>query len=172
MWTKKKKIYYILYRLTSSWLPISQRSKFSRKLRSFWARKVLLSVGTDINIERNACFSPDVRIGNNSGIGINCEMYGSVIIGNDLMMAPEVVVYTSGHRHDVVDIPMRLQGTTDICKVIIDDDVWIGRRAMIMPGVHIGKGSIIGAGAVVTKDIPPYSIAVGVPAKVVKKRDE
>lgn len=65
---------------------------------------------------------------------------------------------------------MALQPVTPKSNPIIDDDVWIGRNAIILPVVHIGKGTIIGAGAVVTKDIPPYSVAVGVPAKVIRNR--
>ena len=87
------------------------------------------------------------------------------------MMGPEVVIYTSGHKFDRTDIPMMEQGNTDAEPVTIGDDVWIGRRVMIMPGVTIGNGCVIGAGAVVTKDIPPYSVAGGVPAKVLKSRN-
>lgn len=65
---------------------------------------------------------------------------------------------------------MRKQGMTEIRPVHIEDDVWIGARVCILPGVTIGKGSVIGACAVVSKSIPPYSVAVGNPAKVVKTR--
>lgn len=85
-------------------------------------------------------------------------------------MGPEVVIYTSGHRHDRTDILMGQQGDDGVRPVVIGDDVWIGRRAIIMPGVKIGNGCIIGAAAVVTHDIPDYSIAAGVPARVVKNR--
>ena len=86
------------------------------------------------------------------------------------MMGPEVVIYTSGHKHDRLDIPMIEQGSSETYPVIIGNDVWIGRRAIIMPGVTIGDGVIIGAGAVVTKNVEPYVVVAGVPAKVVKKR--
>jgi maltose O-acetyltransferase len=86
------------------------------------------------------------------------------------MMGPEVVIYSQSHKYDRTDIPMCEQGFSEYKEVVIGDDVWIGRRAIIMPGVHIGKGCIIGAGAVVTKDIPDYSVAAGVPARVVKSR--
>ena len=170
MWTTKKKILYVLYRLTAAWLPISQRSSFAKKIRRFWAKKILSSCGRDVNIEHNASFGPQVELGDHSGIGINCELYGPVSIGENVMMGPEVIIYTSGHRHDRTDIPMMQQGNSETLPVVIGNDVWIGRRAMIMPGVKIGNGCIIGAGAVVTKDIPDYSIAAGVPAKVVKNR--
>lgn len=170
MWTTKKKILFMLYKMTAKWLPISQRSAISKNLRGFWARRIVTSFGNNVNIEKNAMFSPELRIGDNSGIGINCEIYGSVTIGNDVMMGPEVIIYTSGHRHDRTDIPMRDQGSSKVEPVTIGNDVWIGRRAMIMPGVTVGDGVIIGAGAVVTKDIPDYCIVGGVPAKVLKMR--
>ena len=86
------------------------------------------------------------------------------------MMGPEVIIYTSGHKFDRLDISMMDQGFTDVNPVTIGNDVWLGRRVIIMPGVTIGDGCVIGAGAVVTKDIPAYSVAVGVPARVIKSR--
>lgn len=170
MWTIGKKIAYILYRMTAAWLPISQRSSFAKWCRRFWAKRVLKKCGKKVNIERGAVFGPGVELGDYSGIGINCELYGPISIGKNVMMGPEVIIYTSGHRFDRTDVPMMEQGSTEPCAVSIGDDVWIGRRAMIMPGVTIGEGCVIGAGAVVTKDIPPFSVAAGVPARVVKSR--
>lgn len=170
MWTFFKKIWYAFYWFIPAKLRISQRSKFAKKIRRFYAKRVVAKMGKNVNIERRAVFGPAVEIGDNSGIGINCEVYGPVKIGNNVMMGPEVVIYTSGHKHDRVDIPMVEQGNEDVRPVTIGNDVWIGRRAIIMPGVVIGDGCIIGAGAVVTKDVPDYSIVGGVPAKVVKKR--
>lgn len=170
MWTVKKKILYIFYKLTAAWLPISQHSSVAKNIRTFWARKIATKVGTNVNIERNASFGPLLEIDNDSGIGIDCEIYGPVTIGKNVMMGPEVIIYTSGHKHDRIDIPMGKQGNDQVRPVYIGSDVWIGRRAIIMPGVSIGNGCIIGAAAVVTKDIPDYSVAVGVPAQVVKSR--
>jgi maltose O-acetyltransferase len=170
MWTTKSKIVFILYRITAAWLPISQRSRLAKSLRVFWARK-MIRCGNAVNIEKNAYFTPGLSLGDNSGIGIDCEVYGPVTIGKNVMMGPEVVIYTSGHKFDRTDIPMIEQGSTDAEPVTIGDDVWIGRRVMIMPGVTIGNGCVIGAGAVATKDIPTYSVAGGVPARVLKTRD-
>lgn len=85
-------------------------------------------------------------------------------------MGPDVVILPSLHRSESVTQPMRTQGVIHFPPFHIDDDVWIGTRAIIMPGVTIGKGAIIGAGAVVTKDVPPYAIVVGAPAKIIKYR--
>ena len=170
MWTLKKKICYVMYKATAAWLPISQRSELSKKLRAFWAKRIAFKMGKNVNIERNAFFTPQLKIGDNSGVGINCEVYGPVTIGKNVMMGPEVIVYTQGHRHDNAEIPMREQGNDDIKPVSIGDDVWIGRRAMIMPGVSIGHGCIIGAGAIVTKDVPDFCVVGGVPAKILYYR--
>lgn len=169
MWTFRKKLMYLFYKVFASWLPTSQRSKFSMKVRYFFARRIAV-LGRNVNIERSAFFTPDLRIGDNSGLGIKAEAYGPVIIGNNVMMGPEVVFYTSGHSYDRLDIPMNQQGSTEVRPIIIGDDVWIGRRVIILPGVKVGDGCVIGAGAIVTRDIPPYSVVGGVPAKVIKVR--
>lgn len=86
-----------------------------------------------------------------------------------VMFAEDVLITTGAHTYESKDIPIRSQKT--ISKdVHIKRGCWIGTKVTILSGVTIGEGSIIGAGAVVTKDIPPYSIAAGVPAKVIKKR--
>ena len=84
----------------------------------------------------------------------------------------ELKVVTQNHRSDRTDIPMQQQGMAEEKEVVIGDDVWIGHRVILLPGVHIGNGSIIGAGAVVTRDIPDYSVAVGVPARVIRNRKD
>ncbi|UUM13458.1 acyltransferase [Clostridiaceae bacterium HFYG-1003] len=87
-------------------------------------------------------------------------------------MGPECQIWTVNHKTDRVDIPIKYQGNSKEQPVIIEDGVWIGSRVTILPGVRVGKHSVVGAGAVVTKDISPYSVAVGNPAKVVKNRLE
>ncbi|MBQ9126986.1 MAG: acyltransferase, partial [Thermoguttaceae bacterium] len=153
MWTLKTKILFVLYRLTAAWLPISQRISCAKRLRAAWAKCIVKSCGKNVNIERGAFFTPGLSIGDNSGVGINCEVYGPVTIGPDGMMGPEVVIYTSRHRFDRLDIPMWKQGSTEPRPVVIGADVWIGRRAIILPGVEIGDGAVIGAGVVVTKSV-------------------
>ena len=172
MWSAKKKFLYICYMLFAAWLPRSQRSRVAKCLRVFFGKRILKSCGNAVNIEKNAYFTPDVSIGDRSSVGVDCEVYGPVTIGNDVMMGPECVIYTVGHRHDRIDITMIEQGFTQVEPVSIGDDTWLGRRVMIMPGVKIGKGCVIAAGAVVTKDIPEYSIAGGIPARVLKSRIE
>lgn len=161
----------LLYVLLAKWLPSSCHSGFSKNMRSFFGGRALFSRGTEINIERGATFGNEVSLGSRSGIGINCELHGPITIGDDVMMAPDVVIYTKNHCTARCDLPMNRQGDTRADPVVIGNDVWLGRRCMIMPGVTIGEGSIVGAGAVVTKDIPPYSVAGGIPATVIKTRN-
>lgn len=148
-----------------------QHIKWPRKVRRALVKPLFCHTGAKVNIERGANFGTgaDISIGDYSGIGVSASVRGPLIIGDNVMMGPDVVVITSSHNFDRTDIPMRLQGSTSK-PVLIGDDVWIGQRVMIMPGVNIGNGAIIGAGAVVTKDVPPYTIVGGAPAKVIKSR--
>lgn len=112
-----------------------------------------------------------VRIGANSYIGrfTTILAYEEVTIGNDCLIAPGCHITDVNHGFASLDEPMRTQPYTSK-KVVIEDDVWFGAGVSVLPGVTIGKGSIIGARAVVSKSIPPYSIAFGVPAKVYRSR--
>lgn len=113
----------------------------------------------------------NISVGNNVQISRNCYLNGAgnINIGDHTMLGPNSSIVSVNHISDNVDIPMREQGIQK-AKVSIESDVWLGAHVCVMPGVKIGKGSIIGAGAVVTKDIPPYSIAAGVPAKIIANR--
>lgn len=170
MWTLKKKIYYVLYKITACWLPETRHLHGGGVLRRYWAKKIISFCGKNVNIEKGALFTPELSIGDNSGVGIKCELYGAIEIGRDVMMGPEVVIYTKNHKFININHTMRSQGYEEQQKVIIGDDVWLGRRVMIMPGCHIGKGSVVAAGAVITKDVPDYAVVGGVPAKIIKYR--
>lgn len=170
MWTTKAKILYCMYTITSKWLPQSRHFPLGGRLRRAWLRRIVDSCGDNVNVETGACFTPDLKIGNNSGIGIHCELNGPVVIGNDVLMGPEVIVYTQNHKFKDLDLPIRKQGYSEVQPVEIGDDVWLGRRCMVMPGVRIGRGCVVAAGAVVTKDVPPYCVVGGIPARIIKKR--
>lgn len=168
----KKYLCYLLYNLIAKHLPVSYKfgGSIGRFCRVFFAKGFIRYGGKKVNIEKGASFGRRVSIGDNSGIGINAILDGEVYIGNNVMMGPEVLVYTQNHEFSRIDIPMNKQGFKDEKKVIIGDDVWIGARVIILPGVKIGNGSILGAGAVITKNVEEYSIVGGNPAKVIKKR--
>lgn len=94
---------------------------------------------------------------------------GGLQIGNDVRIAPQVMIMPTNHIYDDPHVAIWKQGLRGT-GIKIEDDVWLGAGAIVLDGVTIGKGSVIGAGAVVTKNVPPYSVVVGVPARVVKKR--
>ena len=102
--------------------------------------------------------------------GDGCYIGQNVTLGNYVMCGPEVVIAMGDHNFKSPGIPIIFSGQPKIRKTIIGDDVWIGYRALIKPGVNIGDGSIIGMGAVVTKDVPAYSIVGGTPAKILGHR--
>jgi acetyltransferase-like isoleucine patch superfamily enzyme len=115
----------------------------------------------------------DIKIGDNFSIQTSSTIYGGggLTIGNDVMIASNVVVVPAGHVFGDITIPIRKQGSS-MKGVVIEDDVWIGCGCRILDGVRIGKGSVIGAGSVVNKNIPEYSIVVGVPGRVIKNRKD
>lgn len=142
-----------------------------KTIRAFFAKLFCNNVGIHVNIQKKARFSHNCTIGDYSGIGEGSRLYGEVHVGKYVMMGPQCWIYTQNHEFNQLDKPMALQGAQPAKPVIIRDDVWIGGRVTILPGVTVGKGSIIGAGAVVTKDVPPYSIVGGNPAKVIRMRN-
>lgn len=168
---KRKLGAFVYYALASHLPPSWSGMKLGQTaLRRFCGRLMLDECGKKVNIEKGAVFSPRVTLGDRSGIGIDARIYGTCHIGRDVMMGADVTVITRNHRHDRTDIPMMDQGFEEERPVYIGDDVWIGDRVTVLPGVHIGNGCIIAAGAVVTKDVPEYTVAAGVPARVVKGR--
>ncbi|MBF2075406.1 MAG: acyltransferase [Synechococcales cyanobacterium C42_A2020_086] len=112
-----------------------------------------------------------IEIGGNTYLGPYVCMAGpgDISIGRHCMIASHCGIYANNHCFGDLDRPMSQQGVT--CKgIVIEEDCWLGTGVKVLDGVTIGRGSVIGAGAVVTRDIPPYSIAVGVPAKVIQRR--
>ncbi len=128
-----------------------------------------LSIASRVHIE----VPEKITIGNFTGINMNCWISGGggIKIGNNVLIGPNVIIHSANHNFSKTDVLIKDQGHS-FKEVIIEDDVWIGAGAIILPGVKIKRGSVIGAGSIVTKDIPEYSIAVGNPAKVKKQRDE
>lgn len=110
-----------------------------------------------------------IKIGDNTYIGPHCVLFGAgeIEIGNDVLIAPSVVITSHQHSYYITSVLMRKQKIR-FDKVIIHDNVWIGANATILPGVTIYEGSIIAAGAVVNKDVPPYTMVGGIPAKKIK----
>lgn len=173
----KKKLGLLIWYLFSTYLPKNSFpffGKIGRNIR-FWTVKLVFNqTGKNVNVDKGAYFGTgkDIIIGNDSGIGRNCRVPSDTIIGNNVMMAEDVLIYNYNHKYDDITIPMNKQGRGKKSNLTINDDVWVGARVIVLPSVdHIGKGVIIGAGAVITKNIPDYAIVGGNPAKVLKYRN-
>jgi len=114
----------------------------------------------------------NIYVGTNSHINQFCRVWASpsskVVMGDNLLMGPGVKIFSSNHGTDSVS-SMNVQSFSEK-DIIIGNDVWIGANCVVLSGVTIGDGAVIAAGAVVSKDIPPNTIAGGVPAKVIKSR--
>lgn len=171
----KRVFFLILYYGFARHLPVSYfpGGAVFKGIRYQICRRLFEYCGRNVNIEKGASFHSgrNVFIGDNSGIGINAELNGEVRIGENVMMGPNCLILTRNHKFDRTDIPMCEQHFTEDKPVLIKDDVWIGQNVILLPGVTLGRGCVIGAGAVVPKSIPEYAVAVGNPAKVVKYRD-
>ena len=129
------------------------------------------SLGRQSVIESYCCINNavgDVVIGDDTRVGIHNTIIGPVTIGNHVNLAQSITVTALNHNFDDSDKRIDEQGVST-SQVVIGDDVWIGANAVVLPGVTIGTHSIVAAGAVVTKDVPPHSLVAGVPAKIIKK---
>lgn len=169
-----KIICWFLYHYFASHLPVSTLpfGKISKKIRLILVKRIFNKCGDNVNVEHGAYFQNGfyVEIGDNSGIGINAQIPNDVIIGSNVLMGPDVMIFSGSHQYRKRDILIREQGNTAPKRVIIEDDVWIGARTIILGGIRINKGVVIGAGSVVTKDIEPYTVVAGNPAREIKRR--
>lgn len=134
-----------------------------------------VSIGAYCRLEASGTITDigkGIVIGNNSGMGAYSFIGGAggVKIGSDVIMGQWVSFHSENHNFDNVDIPIRLQGINRK-GIVIEDDCWIGAKATFLDGAHVGHGSVIAAGALVRGYIPPYSIAAGVPARVIRTRN-
>lgn len=163
-------LFRMLYSFGPKHLPMSEYCWAARMLRGWFTKRAILKCGKKVNIDQGARYGLDIILGDYSSIGKDSFVQSGTYIGKHVMIAPDCGIYTMNHGFQRVDIPMREQGLSKPKRVVIEDDVWIGTKTVILPGVHIGKGAIIGAGSVVTKSIPPYAIAAGNPARVKKSR--
>lgn len=113
----------------------------------------------------------DVTIGSRSIIGIGNVIIGPVEIGNNVIFAQHVGILAMNHGYSNINIPIRDQKCT-AALIRIEDNCWIGTNAIVVSGVTIGRHSVVAAGSVVTKDIPPYTIAAGNPARIIRRYNE
>lgn len=171
-----RKIYLIIYYALAQHLPSHPMPtwKFSYAFRRFLVKRLFAVCGDGVVVKDHAYFGDGgtLRIGYRAVIGINSRIDHDVTIGDDVMMGPDVVIMSGGHAFEATDISINQQGAIERKPVVIARDVWIGTRVVILPGVEIGEGSVIGAGSIVSRSIPPFSIACGNPAMVVGTRGE
>lgn len=167
------KIKIAVYYLFFYNLPNSRYLSVFSKLRCWYLSRVLkvLSFHPKNRMENRIYISDasTLKIGKNVRINENVFIQ-SAIIGDNVMIAANVAILSSTHTYQRLDIPMVEQEDIFGLTSIIEDDVWIGRNVIIKHGVTIGKGSIVGACSLVTKDVPKYAIVGGVPAKIIKYR--
>jgi maltose O-acetyltransferase len=174
-----KKIYLILYYGFARFLPKSTAPIIgipSMKFRSWLCKQLFASCGQKLVVENGAYFGNgnDFSVGNEAALGANFKSINRIVtIGNNLMMSEDIMFIGGVHHFDRLDIPMGHQPAAPKSPLIIENDVWIGARVMVLPGCkHIGSGAIIGAGSVVTKDVPDFAVVGGNPAKVIRYRHE
>ena len=132
------------------------------------------SIGSHSIIESYSCINNavgDVLIGDNTHIGLHNTVIGPVSIGKHVITAQGVILSALNHNFKDVFLPICLQGYTTKA-IVIEDDVWIGANSVILQGVHVGTHSVVAAGAVVTKDVQPYTVVAGNPAKVIRIIDK
>lgn len=138
--------------------------------RHLYYRFILgVKLGKGSSIHMGAFFyESNLSIGENCCINRKCHLdcRGNIILGNSVSISPECALITGSHNHNSVGFDY-VSGT-----IILNDYVWLGSRAMILPNVEVGIGAVVCAGAVVTKNVAPYSIVAGVPAKVIGMRSK
>lgn len=162
-----------LFRLFNRQLRVGREATIDP--RAFPARGGPIHIGANSVVRAGTMLLPSggwIHIGErtslNQYIVINGE--GGVSIGSDVMIAAFVGMFAANHGFSDPSIPMRQQGMTSKGGIVIEDDVWIGAHCVILDGVRIGHGSVIAAGSVVSKNIEPFSVVAGVPARVIKSR--
>lgn len=147
------------------------KKNIERKYYTYHVRKMCVSVGDDLRVNAKSFVNTNTILGNNVNFnGMEIRGEGKVVIGNNFHSGDQCIMITEIHNYDGGRaIPY---DDTYIQKdIMIDDNVWLGTRVMILGGVSIGEGAIIQAGSVVVDDIPAYAIAGGHPARVFKYRD-
>ncbi len=153
---------------------------FFDRVKKYFIRKTQLysfeSAGKNVYISEDCRFTErNISVGDDVFIGANCcfqSVHGHITIGNHVLFGPSVHIHGGNHEYHQVGKLMKectKEKDSDGC-VVIEDDCWIGAYAIILKGVTIGRGSVIGAGAVVSKDIPPFSIYTGIPPRRCRQR--
>lgn len=156
---------------------IRQKRRVSKVLRMRALRPLFGSCGKAFWFDPNGTYSfSNIHVGDHTSLGVKPTLVAGIAnirIGSHVMFGPEVVVIAGGHNPGVIGMFMpevtEKSGNEDL-GVVIEDECWIGARAIILRGVDVGRGSIVGAGSVVTRSVPPYTIVAGNPARALRSR--
>ena len=165
-------LYYgVAFWLPNSYLPIL--GKPANWFRIICARHIFARCGRIRTINRKVYFhrGTNIQMGDESGIGANCDLPEDLVIGKNVIISRDVFILNRNHAYGRLDIPINDQGFNESKQTIIEDDVWIGLRCILTPGRTVRKGSIVAMGSTLTKDFPEYSIVGGNPAKFIKSRN-
>lgn len=169
-----KTVYLALYywfarNLPSTTMPLGSQGN---AVRGWLVKRIVRSCGSNVLVKRGAYFGSGSRceIGDNSQIGEDARIEHDTIIGKDVMMGIQVLILSTVHATSRVDVPLIRQGYEPRQPVKIGDGAWLGARCILLPGVRVGHGAIVAAGAVVSRDVPAWSVVGGVPARVIRTR--
>lgn len=171
-----KSLCLLLYYCVAKHLPDTPLpfSSLGMLIRKSLARRIFKKTAAHFKVHAGVDFGTgvNIEIGENSSLNRDVWIGNDTVIGNDVMMGPEIIILSGSHNFSDLTIPMTHQGATERNPVHIKDDVWIGTRSIILPGVTIGSHAIVAAGSVVTKDVPEWAIVGGNPAKVIRFRNQ
>lgn len=152
-------------------LVVNKGVRINKPKRISLGKRVYLDRNSSIYIDKINAQEPTLKIGNNVLIGaytsIGCS--NEVIIEDNVLFAPHVHVTDRNHAFEDISRPINIQPAISPGPVFIGAETWLGYGVQVMPNVHIGKHCVIAAGSIVTKDIPDYCVAAGIPAKIIKK---
>lgn len=143
-------------------------------IRRWLLGHIVEQCGADVVVKSRAYFGTGrhLRIGDRSQLGQNLRAESDLVLGTDVVMGPDVVLMSSAHAFEATNMPINQQGALTRRPVIIGNDVWIGTRVIVLPGVKIGNKAVIGAGSVVTKSVPAGAIVAGNPARIIRYRGD
>lgn len=163
---------FVRYLTHQRGIPVGSGTLFFPRYMAIETRKGPIRIGEKCDI-RATMLRGHLEIGNHVLVNHGCYLSGgkaAVVIGNDVLLAPNVAIISEMHRYDDPNRLIRKQGNVR-APVVVESDVWIGANAVVLPGVRIGQGAVIGANAVVSQDVAPYTMVGGVPARVIRRRE-